>query len=60
LQWAAASANLIICEWPFDQENAGTGILDTPFRFEDGFVAVPDGPGLGIDLNEAALRRWQA
>ncbi len=59
LQWASASANLMICEWPLDQEAAGNGILHAPFQFEDGFVAVPDGPGLGIELNEAALRRWQ-
>lgn len=60
LQWAAASPNLMICEWPLDQDNAGNGVLDAPFQFEDGFIAVPDGPGLGIELNEAALRRWQA
>jgi D-galactarolactone cycloisomerase len=60
LQWAAAGPNLMMCEWPLDQEAAGNGILRQPFRFEDGCIAVPNAPGLGIDLDEAALRRWEA
>jgi D-arabinonate dehydratase/D-galactarolactone cycloisomerase len=59
LQWAAAGANLMTCEWPLDQEAAGDGILNTPFQFEDGYIVLSGGPGLGIDINEAALRRWQ-
>ena len=60
LQWAAAGANLMICEWPLDQEAAGNGILHTPFRFEEGYIVLSGGPGLGIDVDEAALRRWQS
>ena len=34
-------------------------ILRQPaFRIEDGMAAPADAPGLGIDLNEAALRPW--
>jgi L-rhamnonate dehydratase len=43
------------------------GVEDTPIRWEvtkqkmeidaDGFVAVPEGPGLGIDLNEDVIER---
>ena len=28
-----------------------------PFSPEDGVVAVPTGPGLGVELDEVALRR---
>lgn len=35
-------------------------LLATPFRVEKGFVAVPDAPGLGISLDEAAVRRYRA
>ena len=31
------------------------GILHENFRLEDGAVAIPDGPGLGISVDEAAL-----
>jgi L-alanine-DL-glutamate epimerase-like enolase superfamily enzyme len=59
LQWAASGANLMLCEWSLHQDQAGNGILRQPFEFADGFVHVPNAPGLGIDLNEAALRQWE-
>jgi muconate cycloisomerase len=33
-------------------------IITEPFRFEDGFVLVPAGPGLGIEVDEAKLRAY--
>jgi glucarate dehydratase len=29
-----------------------------PFRYEDGAIRVPDGPGLGVRLNRAKLRQY--
>jgi D-arabinonate dehydratase/D-galactarolactone cycloisomerase len=60
LQWAAAGPNLMICEWPLEGSVLGDDVLRKPFSFEDGFVRVPEGPGLGIDIDEAALRAWAA
>jgi L-alanine-DL-glutamate epimerase-like enolase superfamily enzyme len=34
-----------------------TPLLETPIRAVDGFVDVPTGPGLGVVLNEEAVRR---
>ena len=31
-----------------------------PFAFDNGFVHVPEGPGLGIEIDEAALRSLAA
>jgi D-galactarolactone cycloisomerase len=59
LQWAAAGPNLMMCEWPLESSVLGNDILTEPFRFERGFVQLSDRPGLGIDVNESALRRWQ-
>jgi len=43
-------------------EIAGIYYLDDvvaePFRFEDGCVLVPDGPGLGIEVDESKLRKY--
>lgn len=40
-------------------ENAlRTDLTSTPFQLEGGFVRVPDLPGLGIELDEHALRRY--
>jgi L-alanine-DL-glutamate epimerase-like enolase superfamily enzyme len=36
----------------------GEPLQATPFRIEDGYFHVPDGPGLGVEIDEAALRRW--
>ena len=33
----------------------GEGYLKNPFVFKDGFVELPTGPGLGIELDEDAL-----
>jgi L-alanine-DL-glutamate epimerase-like enolase superfamily enzyme len=34
-------------------------LVTTPFRVDaEGYLAVPDGPGLGIELNRAALARF--
>lgn len=59
LQWAAAGPNLMTCEWPLEQSAVGDGILDEPFQFEGGFIQLTDQPGLGIAINESALRRWE-
>lgn len=34
------------------------GILDQPIVQSDGWVAVPDGPGLGVSVNRDALAEW--
>jgi D-galactarolactone cycloisomerase len=33
-------------------------LVDEPFVARDSVVAIPDGPGLGVDVNEDALGRW--
>ncbi|NYF16542.1 galactonate dehydratase [Microbacterium sp. AK009] len=30
-------------------------VLDSPFEYTDGTLTIPTGPGLGVELNEAAL-----
>ncbi|MFO1094495.1 MAG: mandelate racemase/muconate lactonizing enzyme family protein [Planctomycetaceae bacterium] len=35
-----------------------TEIINTPLELKDGFVTVPTGPGLGIEVNEAAVKRY--
>ncbi|GAB3167008.1 muconate/chloromuconate family cycloisomerase [Amycolatopsis stemonae] len=32
-------------------------LLTTPLRYEDGELHLPDGPGLGVELDEGAVRR---
>jgi galactonate dehydratase len=42
------------------ESNQGTqyaGIVPNAPAIEKGFLKIPDGPGLGVDFNEEALRR---
>ena len=34
-------------------------LIKEPFAFADGEVAVPDGPGMGIDVDEAKIERYR-
>jgi galactonate dehydratase len=51
LQIAAAVPNFL-CQ---EQVSLGEGYLKEPFRLEGGTVAVPDRPGLGVELDEERL-----
>ncbi len=51
IQIAAAIPNFL-CQ---EQVSLGEGYLREPFRVEGGTVAVPDRPGLGVELDENAL-----
>ena len=42
-------------EHPFRQ-----AVLMRPLEHEDGVVKVPDGPGLGIEINHAAIEKFKA
>ena len=34
-------------------------VITEPFKYEDGFLEVPDGPGLGVELDEEKLSRYR-
>jgi galactonate dehydratase len=48
----AASIPNFLCQ---EQVSLGEGYLKKPFELKKGFVDVPTGPGLGIELDENAL-----
>jgi len=56
---AAAIENFLALEFHDFDQPAYDEVVDgvpKPLVGRDGFVAVPDGPGLGIELNEEAIR----
>jgi galactonate dehydratase len=63
LQVAFATPNFLIQEQSVGMhyhggvELAGYLTDPSPFAFTDGYVARPTGPGLGIEIDEAAVRR---
>jgi galactonate dehydratase len=48
----AASIPNFLCQ---EQVSLGAGYLKTPFRVVDGYIDLPRAPGLGIELDEAAM-----
>ena len=48
----AASIPNFLCQ---EQVSLGEGYLKKPFEVDKGFVPIPTGPGLGIELDEEKL-----
>ncbi|MDR7548475.1 MAG: enolase C-terminal domain-like protein [Armatimonadota bacterium] len=64
LHLAASVPNCGYLEFPYDPPNftmeAFQALLVEPIRVEtDGFVRVPEGPGLGIELDREAVARFR-
>jgi galactonate dehydratase len=57
LQVSAVMPNFLITEYFVNLEAFGREVADRPFEVEDGYITLPDRPGLGIDLDVAALER---
>ncbi|MFO1081507.1 MAG: mandelate racemase/muconate lactonizing enzyme family protein [Reyranellaceae bacterium] len=46
-------------EYDMSDNALRTGLLKAPLRLEAGHVLLPDGPGLGIELDPAAVERYR-
>jgi galactonate dehydratase len=51
IQMAASIPNFL-CQ---EQVSLGEGYLKEPFTVDDGYIPLPNGPGLGIELDEDAM-----
>ena len=58
LQVSAAIPNFLITEYFVNLEEFGRDIAKTPFEARDGYISVPDAPGIGIDLDEERLAAY--
>ena len=52
---AATVSNFTLLEYAFGEVPWREDLICPAERIEDGYIAVPDAPGLGIELNEAVL-----
>ena len=55
IQVSAAIPNFLITEYFVNLEELGRDIAKKPFEVKDGYIQIPDAPGLGIDLDEERL-----
>ncbi len=63
VHFAASTANFLILEYKVDEDQRAE-IVDEPMKLVDGYLELPQRPGLGIDLNLEALdaypgRSWR-
>jgi L-alanine-DL-glutamate epimerase-like enolase superfamily enzyme len=64
LHWVASQPNASLIEYTVSESPlavglTGTGLLKEPPRVQDGFVTVPEAPGLGIELDEELIHRYR-
>jgi len=57
LQLAACTPNFLIHEIMLTDGSFRKDFSDEEVVFEDGFIRIPDKPGLGIEINEDAVRK---
>ncbi len=57
VQLDACIPNFALQEYTGESEPPKSDLLVKPLKLERGYLVVPDGPGLGIELNEAALKK---
>jgi galactonate dehydratase len=57
IQLAACSPNFLIHEGIERWQGFHADLLVKPIVWQDGYVLPPDGPGLGIELNEAVMQQ---
>lgn len=54
--FAASTGNFLILEYRIDSEGPNRKLVREPLKFDNGYVLIPETPGLGIELNEDAFR----
>ncbi len=55
VHFAASTHNFLILEYHPDDTSPRRDLVDEPMKLVDGYLEIPEKPGLGIDLNEEAL-----
>ena len=53
--FAVSTPNFLILEYVPDNSGPARDLILKPFKYADGWLDVPETPGLGIELNEKAL-----
>ncbi|MBM3776327.1 MAG: mandelate racemase/muconate lactonizing enzyme family protein [Acidobacteria bacterium] len=60
LHWLNSIPNALICEFVAEEEtNLRESITRQKIRAKDGYLDMPEAPGLGIDLDEEAIQKYR-
>jgi galactonate dehydratase len=58
VHFAATAPNFIVLEYHADDVGLRSEILREPLELKDGYLVLPDAPGLGVDLNEEVFEKY--
>jgi galactonate dehydratase len=58
IQVAAVIPNFLITEYFINFSEVGDAISMNPLRVEEGYIRLPTTPGLGLEINEEALKNY--
>ena len=58
LNVSACMPNFLITEYFVNFKPRGDEIAVNPFKVENGYISIPQSPGLGLELDEAAMARY--
>ncbi len=58
VHFAASTHNFLILEYHADDEGTRRAIVNEPIKLVNGYLEIPETPGLGIDLNEDVLGNY--
>ncbi len=58
VHFALSTPNFLILEYHPDDVSPRKDLLQEPLMVRDGYIPAPTKPGLGIELNEEAIRRY--
>ncbi len=59
LHFNASLRRAVFIEFNTSQGPLSRELVREPLRLEDGFVRVPEGPGLGVEVNEDVIARYR-
>jgi len=58
VHFAASTSNFFILEYHPDDEGVRKDVLKEPLMVKEGYIPLPTKPGLGIELNEEAIKKY--
>jgi L-alanine-DL-glutamate epimerase-like enolase superfamily enzyme len=60
LHWLNSIPNALICEFVAEEEtNLREQLTRQKLRAKDGYLTIPQEPGLGVELDEEAVRKFR-
>jgi len=58
VQLDACIPNFALQEYTGEHKEPKVDLIENPIELKDGYLTVPEGPGLGITLSEEGLKKW--